>query len=145
MTGDSDLRGIGHDPAGAVDVMQEAALERAVVDDSDAKAHLAFAGALEEARPVPAGADPLLLGSVLAVAIESEYGAEIEVGAETEPVRPARPADGGSLRSPLEPDGRRRPVVEGALLAHDRYDLSTETAAALADLTVEAFRAERRR
>jgi hypothetical protein len=141
MTDGSDLRRPGRNPSQAVDAMQEAALERAVVDGSGAKAHLAFAGALEGTRPVPAGADPLLLGSVLAVAIESRYGTEIEV----ESVRTGVPLDADPVRSPFGPDGRRRPVVEGALLAHDRYDLSAESAAALADLTVEDFEAERRR
>jgi hypothetical protein len=114
MTDGSDLRRPGRNPSQAVDAMQEAALERAVVDGSGAKAHLAFAGALEGTRPVPAGADPLLLGSVLAVAIESRYGTEIEV----ESVRTGVP-----IRS-----GRRSdPTVDAAPSSKERCSLTTAT------------------
>ncbi|MFC6726395.1 hypothetical protein ACFQE1_18915, partial [Halobium palmae] len=82
----------------------------------------------------------LLLGSLLAVAIETRHGAELRVDGLRDP--DARWSD--SALPTVEPDGRRRPAVEGALLAYDRFDLSTESAAALADLSVEDFEAERR-
>lgn len=136
---ESAVRSAG-DAAAAVDAMQDAALERAVVDGIDATAHLAFAGALEGARPVPTGADPLLLGSLLAVAIETRYGAGVRIDG----LRGSESLPSGTPSTPVEPDGQRRPAVEGALLAYDRFDLSTETAAALADTSVADFEAERR-
>ncbi|MFC4359121.1 hypothetical protein ACFO0N_14325 [Halobium salinum] len=133
---DSNLDRIADATAG-VDAMQDAALERAIVGDVDAAAHLAFAGALEAARPVPDGGDPLLLGSLLAVAIETRHGGAIRVDGlhESPPL---------SLSS-FEPDGRRRPVVEGALLALERFDVSVETVASLATLSVAELETERRR
>ena len=124
----------GPDPLRAV---QRAAVERAVLGD-DAPDHLALAGAIEAARP--AGDAPLpALAAVAAVA-------GLRVRTPDPDDRPSAPGPLPSPPSPASPgpSARSRLRRDGAVVAHRRFDVPLDRAAALADVTPDAVRAHAR-
>jgi hypothetical protein len=124
----------GPDPLRAV---QRAAVERAVLGD-DAPEHLALAGAVEAASS--AGDAPLpALAAVAAVA-------GLRVRPRESDDRPSAPEPLPSPTSPPSPGppARSRLRRDGAVVAHRRFDVPLDRAAALADVPPDAVRAHAR-
>ena len=149
-------------PEQLLTAVQDAALERALLDDDDAARHLGLAGGLEHARRVtaegdaPGRSDPfgsaLLAITTFAAFDAREGGADVRGFAG-----PKRPSASPGTASPWRPtsaddihadavdgmptDSRNDPhpsdaVIEGAALAVRRFDADIRRAAALADVPV---------
>lgn len=109
--------------ASVVRTVQDAALERALLDEADTARYVAFAGRLESLRRDADDADragfltPLLTASLLA--------------------RTAPPPREASAPS----DGAHTSRVEGAVLAYRRFDIDVARAARLAGRSREDFEA----
>jgi hypothetical protein len=122
----------------ALAAVQRAAVERAVLGD-DAARHLALVGAIETARL--ADDDPPLpvLAAVAAVAGLRARGRRLDEhppGPGPLPSPPSPPFPGASDDSRLRRDG--------AVVAHRRFDVPLDRAAALADVPPDAVRAAAR-
>jgi hypothetical protein len=139
--------------------IQNAALERALLAETDSGAYVLLAGALERARPDDAGPgeapeadrpgddvagvfagdadlDPdRVAGSLLTATMTATLAVRHGLGRGTPP-RPPAPSVAGEAG---EGDRRRRLLLEGAMLARERFDTSTVDAAALAEVGVAAF------
>ena len=137
--------------------VQDAALERALLDDSDAARHLALAGGLEHARRVAAEGDapgrsdpfgPALLAVTTLAAFDARErdgfdagaGGPFPVGPAQPSASPWRPVSADSIEASSTGDRRAErsgeAVVEGAALAVRRFDADIRRAAALADVPV---------
>ncbi len=139
--------------------VQNAAVERALVDDDGAARHLALAGGLERARRAAASDDGegedadrpsgLVASALLAVSTLAAFDAgEGRVGVDPAsngavPARPTTPASPGLASSWPPADGDEADpsaaVVEGAAIAVRRFDADVRRAAALADVSVAAL------
>lgn len=109
--------------------IQDAALERALLSRTQGTAHVRLAGALEQTRTN--GEHELSLGS--AAMLTCLVSLHL--------------TDDPSLPSRIEPPvaghySQRGPLLVGALVAFDRFDISVETAASLANRSVDDFEAE---
>ncbi|MDS0299045.1 hypothetical protein NDI76_09840 [Halogeometricum sp. S1BR25-6] len=103
----------------ALSAVVDSALERALLEASDARRYFALAGAVERARE-DAGdprSDPLTAALVCTVAVSA-----LESTAESEPLVPTW--------SP--PDTRNELVAVGAVCASERFDVDPERVAARA-------------
>jgi hypothetical protein len=165
------MRETGRDPLVAV---QQAALERSLLEAGDTSEYVVLAAALERARHEEGETDEAVADGDPGEpwAAESDDGPPGDTPRESTAERPvaaddaAAPLDTDALAGTLltatmtalaavrhgrrpsrpptppgpgEPTGRReRLLLEGALLAHDRLDLSVEEVAALAELPVSA-------
>ena len=106
------LDGDGESPIRAI---QDAALERALLSRTESTAHVRLAGALEQTRTRD----------------------ERELSLTDDPTRRPR------TKPPVA--GHRAaatPLLVGALVAFDRFDISVETAASLANRSVDDFETE---
>lgn len=152
--------GTDADPLVAI---QNAALERALLAETDSSAYVLLAGALERARPDDAApGDPSrtdlreddtdaalpgvldddaaldpdrVAGSLLTATMTATLAVRHGLASGTPP-RPPAPSVAGDA---ADGDRRRRLLLEGAMLARERFDASTAEAAALAEVGVAAF------
>lgn len=141
--------------------IQNAALERALLAETDSSAYVLLAGALERARrDGPTSGDPpradlweddaetafpsvsdgdvdldRVAGSLLTATMTATLAVRHGLGSGTPP-RPPAPSVAGDA---ADGDRRRRLLLEGAMLARKRFDASTAEAAALAEVGVAAF------
>jgi hypothetical protein len=121
----------------ALAAVQRAAVERALLGD-DAPHHLALVGAVETARV--ADADPPLpvLAALAAVAglhsVDQSRDLARRPSPTDAPPTPPSPSSPGPT-----PDSRFR--RDGAVVAHRRFDVPLDHAAALADVPLDAVRA----
>ena len=139
-------------PARLLAAVQDAALERALLDDGDAVRHLALAGGLERARRAAAEGDgfrrsdpftPALLAVTTLAAFDAcDSGGATGVDANgllgaSPGGAPAAPEPVSPWRPPGTPDDPPTDaIVEGAALAVRRFDADVRRAAALADVPV---------
>lgn len=126
MHSDEDARRTKHDvdTTSSVRAVQNAALERALLSPTGDTDYVAFAGALERTRTT--GHLSLAGVTILAclVSVQLDRG------------------DGLSLDFATEDRGEDDHLVDGAIVALKRFDLSTPEAAALANRSVDDFEAE---
>jgi hypothetical protein len=149
------------DPTVATDAdplvaIQNAALERALLAETDSSEYVLLAGALERARFDESAADPTpssvlsgddagseiepdrIAGSLLTATLTATLAVRHGLGGGTPP-RPPSPTVAGSPADTGDGDRRERLLLEGALLAVERFDATTAEAAALAEVGVPAF------
>lgn len=143
--------------------IQNAALERALLAETDSSAYVLLAGALERARteetppgdtsgtrqpgddfehPVQSVLDSdadldseRVAGSLLTATLTATLAVRHGLGSGTPPRPPAPSVAGGDDAG----DRRGRLLLEGAMLAVERVDASTAEAADLAEVGVAAF------
>ncbi|MFC5365864.1 hypothetical protein [Salinirubrum litoreum] len=138
--------------------IQNAALERALLAETDSSEYVLLAGALERARPDDAEAESTvssvlsgddtdaeidadrIAGSLLTATLTATFAVRHGLGAGgparlPSPSVVAESAGAGSV----DGDRRRRLLLEGALLAVERFDATTAEAADLAEVGVSAF------
>ncbi len=140
--------------------VQNAALERALVGSSSTAQYVAFAGALEVARDERADQDETSIDGKSEANEndpwnESETTTHVGVTSLLACLVASRVFESGTdarrVPSPTAFDATdRQPLLEGALLAYERFELSIERAATLAerrpmDLKTELRRRERSR
>lgn len=132
------------DEASVTHAIQRASIERALVDETAAPAHLALAGALEAART---GADDPPLPGLVPLAIVGALGADDRSDDASRPAVPRtigspEPHPGARSSDWLADahDVGRRVRVDGAAVAVRRFDLSVDRAAALAAVPTAELR-----
>ena len=121
--------------AGLLTAVQNAAVERAFVDDADARRHLELAGSLEPARRAAAETDADRPTGPLAPALVTTT----TVDALRSLDRRSTP-DGPDAPWHPDPPSERSPAVEGAALAVRRFDADPDRAATLANVPVATLR-----
>jgi hypothetical protein len=136
--------------------IQNAALERALLAETDSSEYVLLAGALERARREDASERVMgddtssvlsdesavdadrIAGSLLTATLTATLAVRHGLGGG-EPPRPASPTVADSPADTDDGDRRERLLLEGALLAVERFGATTAEAAALAEVGVPAF------
>lgn len=116
------------EPDSPVRAMQDAALERALLSPTGDSDYVAFVGALERTR-TSADRELSLSSAAMLSCLLSLY-------------LDGDPAYGRDRLVTADPDGGHEPLVVGALVAFDRFDISLSTAASLANRSVDDFETE---
>ncbi|SFK89388.1 hypothetical protein SAMN04487950_1700 [Halogranum rubrum] len=126
MDSDEGTRRTKHDAdtTSSVRAVQNAALERALLSPTGDADYVAFAGALERTRTTGhlSLAGVAILACLVSLQLDCEERPSLDFATE-------RPRDETHL-------------VDGAIVALNRFDLTTAEAAALANRSVEDFEAE---